>query len=81
VVGEKLNSLAHYHQILCISHLPQIASKGDTHFLVRKTVRGTRTETIISELSGEERVKEIARLLGGKVVTSQAVAHAREMLG
>jgi DNA repair protein RecN (Recombination protein N) len=80
VVGEKLNSLANYHQIICISHLPQIASKGSTHFQVEKSVVGGRTRTGIRQLGPEERVQEIARLLGGKVITHQAVAHAREML-
>jgi DNA repair protein RecN (Recombination protein N) len=81
VLGEKLNSLAEYHQILCITHLPQIASKGETHFLVTKTVRRNRTETLITALSREERVKEVGRLMGGKVVSDQAIALAREMLG
>lgn len=81
VVGEKLLSLADYHQILCITHLPQIVSQGQTHFLVKKEVVEGRTQTVISELDPEERVQEIARLLGGKEVTPQAVAHAREMLG
>jgi DNA repair protein RecN (Recombination protein N) len=81
VIGEKLNSLAEYHQILCITHLPQIASKGDTHFLVTKTVKENRTETLITALSREQRVKEVGRLMGGKVVSDQAIALAREMLG
>jgi DNA repair protein RecN (Recombination protein N) len=81
VVGEKLLSLADYHQILCITHLAQIVSQGQTHFLVKKEVVEGRTQTVISELDSEERVQEIARLLGGKEVTPQAVAHAREMLG
>ncbi|MGD2126729.1 MAG: DNA repair protein RecN [Desulfobacteraceae bacterium] len=81
VVGEKLNSLAEYHQILCITHLPQIASKGPTHFLVQKKVVEGRTRTIISELDLEDRVKEIARLLGGKRISQKAIAHAREILG
>jgi DNA repair protein RecN (Recombination protein N) len=80
VVGEKLQSLATYHQILCITHLPQIASKGHTHFLVQKRVKDKRTQTIISELDAEARVKEIARLLGGKVVSPEALAHAKEMM-
>jgi DNA repair protein RecN (Recombination protein N) len=80
VVGEKLDSLAAYHQILCITHLPQIASKGNTHFLVMKGVRDERTETYISALSKEERVNEIARLMGGKTISEKAVEHAREML-
>ncbi|MFC1533007.1 DNA repair protein RecN [Thermodesulfobacteriota bacterium] len=81
VVGEKLQSLAKYHQILCITHLPQIASKGGSHFLVKKRIKEDRAQTIISLLNPEERVKEIARLMGGKVISEQAVAHAREMLG
>ena len=80
VVGEKLLVLAGYHQILCITHLPQIASRGQTHFQVRKEISHERTHTIISELEPEERVGEIARLLGGREVTPRAVAHAREML-
>jgi DNA repair protein RecN (Recombination protein N) len=80
VVGEKLHSLARFHQILCITHLPQIASKGATHFVVQKKVVEGRTGTIIAELSREERVKEIARLLGGKTVSRKAMAHAEEML-
>jgi len=81
VVGEKLQTLADYHQILCITHLPQIASKGEAHFLVEKRVKENRAQTTISLLDPESRVKEIARLLGGKVISEQAVAHAREMLG
>ncbi len=80
VVGEKLDSLADYHQILCITHLPQIASQGSSHFLVKKRIKQKRTQTIISELNSEERVKEIARLLGGKVISQRALAHAKEML-
>ncbi len=80
VVGEKLQSLAAYHQILCITHLPQIASKGPTHFLVKKRVKDKRAQTIISELDAEARVNEIARLLGGKVVSAEALAHAKEMM-
>ncbi len=81
VVGQKLLSLAQYHQILCITHLPQIASQGQIHFKVMKQVREGRTETIMNELDAVMRVQEIARLLGGKKITPQAVAHAKEMLG
>ena len=80
VVGDKLRSLAGYHQILCITHLPQIASKGMNHFMVEKQVVEGRTSTVISELDYENRVKEIARLLGGKKVSQKALAHARELL-
>ncbi len=80
LVGEKLRSLSAYHQILCITHLPQIAGKGEAHFLVKKVVADKRTTTAISRLSPEERVMEIARLLGGKTVSESALAHAREIL-
>jgi DNA repair protein RecN (Recombination protein N) len=81
VIGEKLLNLSGFHQILCITHLPQIASKGETHFLVKKVVSGGRTEARLLELEGEARVREIARLLAGKEITATAVAHAEEMLG
>jgi DNA repair protein RecN (Recombination protein N) len=80
VVGEKLAGLARFHQILCITHLPQIASKARTHFQVRKNVVDGRTQTFISELDENERVEEIARLLAGRKITPQALAHAREMV-
>ena len=80
VVGEKLKMLAGFHQIICITHLPQIASKGELHFVVKKMVKENRTVTDIIKLNSEERVNEIARLLGGKVISEQAVIHAREML-
>lgn len=79
-VGEKLSSLSEYNQVLCITHLPQIAGKGNTHFIVKKEVRDNRTQTVITLLSQEERVKELARLLGGKVISERAMAHAEEML-
>ena len=81
VIGEKLLSLAQFHQILCITHLPQIASQGRIHFVVTKGVIDGRTQTMISELDNEARVQEIARLLGGREIMHSAVAHAREMLG
>jgi DNA repair protein RecN (Recombination protein N) len=81
VIGEKLLNLSRFHQILCITHLPQIASKGKTHFLVKKVVSHGRTEATLRELEGKERVREIARLLAGKEITATAVAHAEEMLG
>lgn len=80
VVGKKLLSLAQYHQMLCITHLPQIASQGQAHFLVSKEVVRGRTQSVVSELDHEARVKEIARLLGGREITPRAVARAREML-
>ncbi len=80
IIGEKLRSLAHYHQILCITHLPQIACSGERHFLVEKKVSKGRTRASISSLDREGRVSEIARLLGGKTISEKTLAHAREML-
>ena len=80
IIGEKLRSLAKYHQIVCITHLPQIAATGGKHFLVEKNVSKGRTRTLITSLDKERRVNEIARLLGGKVISEKTIAHAREML-
>jgi DNA repair protein RecN (Recombination protein N) len=80
VVGEKLRSLAEFHQILGITHLPQIASCGEMHFLVEKKIQKGRTRTLINPLNEERRIYEIARLLGGKTISEKTLAHAREML-
>jgi DNA repair protein RecN (Recombination protein N) len=79
-VGEKLRALAGFHQIVGITHLPQIASCGEVHFLVEKKVQKGRTRTSIISLDRERRVYEIARLLGGKSISEKTLAHAREML-
>jgi DNA repair protein RecN (Recombination protein N) len=66
--------------VLCITHLPQVAVHGGTHFAVTKEVVNSRTRTHIVPLGAEERVEEIARMLGGRDLTSVTVKHAREML-
>ena len=81
IVGDKLRSLAAYHQILCITHLPQLASCGETHFLVEKRVTKGRTRAFITSLDKESRINEIARLLAGKRISEKTLAHAREMIG
>ncbi|ADL08057.1 DNA repair protein RecN [Thermosediminibacter oceani] len=80
IVGEKMAKVARNHQVLCVTHSPQIASLGDAHFCIRKVVNKNKTSTIVSEIRGEERVKEIARMLGGAEITSTTLVHAREML-
>jgi len=80
VVGRKMASLARHHQIICITHLPQIAKFGDHHFRISKNVSGGRTKTAITPLNVNERVEEIARMLGGEEITRATIAHAREML-
>jgi DNA repair protein RecN (Recombination protein N) len=80
IIGEKLRDVSGYHQVLCITHLPQIASFGDRHYRVTKTVSGGRANTWVEVLSPEERLEEIARMLGGVELTEKTREHAREML-
>ena len=80
VVGRKLSSLARHHQIVCITHLPQIAKFGDYHFSISKHVLRGRTRTTINRLNEKERIKEIARMLGGEKITRATLDHAHEML-
>jgi DNA repair protein RecN (Recombination protein N) len=80
VVGKKLSALSKYHQIICITHLPQIARFGEHHFQISKSVYKKRTRTVISPLERAERVEEIARMLGGVAITEATRAHARELL-
>ena len=79
-VGRSLKALAHRHQVVCITHLPQIACYGDHHYVVRKSTYKGRTITAMEELSGQDRLEEIARMLGGEKISAKTRAHAREML-
>lgn len=79
-VGRSLNNLAQLHQVVCITHLPQIACYGDQHYLVRKSTHKGRTLTAMEELTGQERLEEIARMLGGEKISAKTRAHAKEML-
>ena len=80
VVGQKLRSLGAAFQVLCITHLPQIAAAADTHFQIEKRVTGGRTRTSVSRLDDNGRVEELSRMLGGARVTDTIRASAREML-
>nr|MCS5599917.1 DNA repair protein RecN [Rhodospirillales bacterium] len=80
LVGKKLKALAQNHQVISITHLQQIASFADRHFQVRKAERGGRTVTEVAELSQEERVAEIARMISGEKITDLTLEHAREFL-
>ena len=79
-VGEKLRGVAQGLQVLCITHLPQVAAFGDRHYRVEKMQQGGRTFTALVPLEGEDRVREMARMLGGAQVTEKTLAHAREMI-
>ncbi|RQW77775.1 MAG: DNA repair protein RecN, partial [Geobacter sp.] len=80
LVGEKLKRVAATQQVLCITHLPQVAAFADCHFSVAKQVSGGRTVTAVSLLGADERVAEMARMLGGVKVTEKTMEHAREMI-
>ncbi|MBO7482887.1 MAG: DNA repair protein RecN [Kiritimatiellae bacterium] len=79
-VGEKMRSVAAHRQVIAITHLPQSAVYGDRHLVVSKSVSGGRTRTRIEEVSGEARVAEVARMLGGDRATGVVRTHAEELL-
>jgi DNA repair protein RecN (Recombination protein N) len=79
-VGKKLLQLADTHQIICITHLPQIAIFGHHHFRIAKHTVGGRTATRIRKLDDAQREEEIARMLGGTTITATTRRHAKEML-
>ncbi len=81
IVGSLLHKLATDRQVLCVTHLPQVAAQGDNHFRVTKSFDKTSTETQVHALNDEQRVEEIARMLGGVSISQQSRDHAREMLG
>ena len=80
VVGKLLRTLAERAQVLCVTHLPQVAAQGHQHLQVSKSSDKTSVETRLCRLQEEDKVQEIARMLGGVKITEQTLAHAREML-
>ncbi len=80
VVGRRLRAIADHRQVLCVTHLPQVASGADTHFLVEKSMTRGRTSTTVRRLRERARVREIARMLAGQQVTTTALRHAEEMI-
>lgn len=80
ILGQKLRRLGGHAQVLCVTHLPQVASQGNHHLRVFKQTLDGRARTGIVELAGDDRVREIARMLGGVDITETTVAHARQML-
>ncbi len=79
-VGELLRQLGQSHQILCVTHLAQVAAQGDHHFKVRKEVLDGKTHSDVKSLGRQERIEEIARMLGGTTITDTTRRHARELL-
>jgi DNA repair protein RecN (Recombination protein N) len=80
VVGSRLQELGKRFQVLCITHLSQIAARGDAHFLIEKSIRGRRTVTHVERLDQEGRIQEIARMIGGASISEQTRASARELI-
>lgn len=79
-VAEKLRSVARHKQVLCVTHLPQLAALGDTHLLIAKSERGGRTYTSVTPLDREGRKRELARIIGGTNITETTLKSAEEML-
>jgi DNA repair protein RecN (Recombination protein N) len=79
-VAEKLHSIAKNKQVLCITHLPQIAARGDNHMLISKSERDGRTYTTVTPLDREGRKQELARIIGGANITETTLKSAEEML-
>jgi DNA repair protein RecN (Recombination protein N) len=80
IVGRKLKEISGHFQVFCITHLPQIASFADTHYKIIKKESGGKTYVEVKRLSDEERLEEVARMLGGLKITGKTIDHAREML-
>ncbi|HEY1890224.1 MAG TPA: DNA repair protein RecN [Steroidobacteraceae bacterium] len=80
IVGRELRALGERGQVLCVTHLPQVASQGHHHLRVTKLTDGKTTRTSLTTLTGDDRIEELARMLGGVDVTAKAREHAREML-
>jgi len=80
IIGEKLRAIAAHHQVLCITHLPQIACYANRHLTVRKTTEGNKTSTIVRAVDDGDRIEEIAEMIGGHRITETTRAQARELL-
>jgi DNA repair protein RecN (Recombination protein N) len=80
VVGKRLREVSNHNQVFCVTHLPQIAALAHGHYSVYKKSTGERTETFIAPLDQPARVQELARMMGGEVITEATRRHAREML-
>ena len=78
-VSEKMAVIGKKHQVICITHLAQIAAMADSHYVIEKTVGDMETKTNIHELSEKETIQELARILGGAVITDTVIQNAEEM--
>jgi DNA repair protein RecN (Recombination protein N) len=79
-VGKKLKELSRANQVLCVTHLPQIATFADHHYRIEKKAAGGRTKTSVRNITGDERTEEVARMLSGAKVTESSLKHAEQMI-
>lgn len=80
IVGQKLRRLSHKRQVLCVTHLPQVAAQAHQHLFVAKNQNASVTSSTVRRLNDQERIEEMARMLGGVTITDNTLAHAKEML-
>lgn len=81
IVGKLLHTLGQSSQVLCVTHQPQVASQGDHHLRVQKTTSKNAVRTELQRLADDDKIEEIARMLGGVAITENTLAHAKEMIG
>jgi DNA repair protein RecN (Recombination protein N) len=79
-IANKIHLVASYSQVLCITHLPQVAAMADQHLYIEKEIIAERTKTHVKPLFGAERINEVARMLAGTDITELSLAHAKELL-
>jgi len=80
IVGSQLRELSGQRQVLCVTHLPQVAAQGHAHFAIRKEVKAGQTYTRVAAVEAARRADEIARMLGGVEITASTLNHAKELL-
>ena len=80
VVAEKMAAIARTRQVICVTHLAQLASMADVHYLIEKQVKGDATQTMVQRLTPTQRTQEVARLLGGEGQSGHGLLHAEEMI-
>ncbi len=79
-IAEKISAISKHSQVLCITHLPQVAAMADQHYLIRKEVEDNRTYTTVSNINVQERAEEISRMMSGAEITDLTLQHAKELL-
>ena len=79
-IAEKIADISANSQVLCISHLPQVAAMADQHYYIKKQVEDNRTFTTVNELEDEERIEEVSRMMSGAEITDLTLQHAKELI-